>query len=249
MRSKETRSVTSIPAGSRLALCGMLFVLGVCILSLALPALREALLVQQLSQINNTLYQDETPSNQEVADAYSAYQSRRSTRLSPHQKAELAMLFITTAKRVGTQSLFGLDSLFKAKELLQSSLADSPANSFAWARYTYVSQVLNGDTPQTRAAWLMSIYTAAFEPKLVLWRIECAASWKAPLSAEENQLFEQQVFYALRVRNSLTLKLLAKINRPDLLSRFLETVSAEERRTNENGYRYFREQLQNQPER
>ena len=239
----------SSPTTNRYLLCVLLTVISLCIVALAAPTLFEEAAVQELKRINTTLYADETLSNDDLAAAIAHYQTQRRDTLSPHHQAELALLYSTAAKTAGTQSLYGLDALFKAKELLENSLAAAPANSFAWARYAFVSQELHGDTERMRAAWLMSIFTAPFEPKLLLWRIEFTASWKNPLSLEENQLFEQQVAYALRVRNSLTLKLLAKMNRPDLVSRFIETLPPEEQRTNLNGYRYFREQLQNQPER
>lgn len=107
--------------------------------------------------------------------------------------------------------------LTEAIGALESALARSPADSFAWADLSLARLRRDGPTPAGLAALRLSIATAPGEPALSLWRVAMLLDHEPLFGPGDQDLIRQQIRTAWTIDPGGVTMLLEQRDRMDLL--------------------------------
>lgn len=104
-------------------------------------------------------------------------------------------LAVASLQRAGqAQGQEAKDLLARAEHWQRRALAAGPSDTYGWFRLAYLYLTADGGpSPRVASAWLQSVYTAPFEPRLMVARVHMGMTNDAFLSPEAKAMMPRLI--------------------------------------------------------
>ena len=173
--------------------------LSACLLVLGLPRLVSALTMLPTEPVLNALHADRPVSDAELDRLERRLSIARQFSSSGRIAIDLAAAKLAAVDRLPNRAQSARRELIDdAVALLEDGLAETPANSFAWARLAYARSLKNGLGPAAADGWRMSVLTAPADRRLALWRTRLGIALVSSFIEGDRALLDGQIDLAWR---------------------------------------------------
>jgi hypothetical protein len=235
---------------ARIAIGGAVALVALAVALYGAPRFLGALDTMKMRQTVGALLAEQNVSPQRLQEVVTMVDTLPLAGVPAGQRAEAGYVALRAALAVrGKNPDVYQQRLRQADMALTAALRERPADSYSWARLAMVRLELRQPLEQVMQSWRLSVATAPFEPKLLLWRLSLGLAVYGQMSELDQLLVRQQTLNAWDASHWRTARLLAIYNRPDLLRGQLVSRPPAELVEFEKSYVWFvreREQQQQQ---